>query len=299
MLIVKGIFRLFFSCTLLIVSTTINADVLKVAVASNFAATMTVLAKHFEKKTGNQVKLIFGSTGKHYAQIRNGAPFDAFFAADVRRPVLLEEEGITVPKSRFTYAIGKLVLWSPKENVVDSSGKVLKQGRFRHLAIANPTIAPYGRAAREVLQSLGLWESMKGKIVRGENISQSYQFVNSGNAELGFVAYSQLKFPNQRMNGSYWKVPQALYTPIEQQAVLIKDSEAGRSFLSYIQSKEALMIIKDRGYETRGLLGLGDRSQGKSIWPDSPSIEVKPYTELFTVSINPEFDRHLIEFSDV
>ncbi|GMR06672.1 MAG: molybdate ABC transporter substrate-binding protein [Gammaproteobacteria bacterium] len=249
--IVKNVFRLVFLCALIFASTTISAAVLKVAVASNFATTMTVLAEHFEKKTDHQVKLIFGSTGKHYAQIRNGAPFDAFFAADIKRPKLLEEEGLAVPGSRFTYAIGKLVLWSPEADVVDSSGKVLEQGGFRYLAIANPKFAPYGRAAREVLQSRGLWDGLKGKIVRGENISQSYQFVNSGNAELGFVAYSQLKHPDQRINGSYWKIPQALYTPIEQQAVLIKDSEAGRSFLSYIQSKEALMIINDHGYETR------------------------------------------------
>jgi len=263
--IVKNVFRLVFLCALIFAGTTANGAVLKVAVASNFATTMTTLAEHFEKKTDHRVKLVFGSTGKHYAQIRNGAPFDVFFSADIERPMLLEAEGRTVPESRYTYAIGKLVLWSPENNVVDSSGKVLGQGSFRYLAIANPKLAPYGRAAREVLQSRGLWEGMKGKIVRGENISQSYQFVNSGNAELGFVAYSQLKHPDQRIKGSYWKIPQALYTPIEQQVVLIKDSEAGRSFLSYIQSKEALMIINEHGYETRSLSDLGDRSGGKPL----------------------------------
>lgn len=252
------ILRFFIVLVLMLASEQSLAAELRVAVASNFTRTMTSLIQQFEAKTGQKVKLVFGSTGKHYAQIRNGAPFDAFFAADIKRPKLLEEEGITVPGSRFTYAIGKLMLWSPEVDVVDSSGKVLEQGGFRYLAIANPKLAPYGRAAREVLQSRGLWEGMKGKIVRGENISQSYQFVNSGNAELGFVAYSQLKHPGQRINGSYWKIPQALYTPIEQQAVLIKDSEAGRRFLSYIQSKEALMIINDHGYETRSLSDLGE-----------------------------------------
>ncbi|MEA1890208.1 MAG: molybdate ABC transporter substrate-binding protein [Pseudomonadota bacterium] len=227
------------------------AAVLHVAVASNFTRAITSLIHQFEANTGHKVKLIFGSTGKHYAQIRNGAPYDAFFAADKKRPKQLEDEGLTVPGSRFTYAVGKLVLWSSEENAVDSSGKVLEQGDFRHLAIANPKLAPYGRAAREVLQSRDLWDSMQGKIVRGENIGQSYQFVNSGNAELGFVARSQLKFPGQRINGSHWKIPQALYTPIEQQAVLIKDSKAGRDFLSYMQSPEALMIIKNYGYEIR------------------------------------------------
>ncbi|HEC26975.1 MAG TPA: molybdate ABC transporter substrate-binding protein [Gammaproteobacteria bacterium] len=250
------ILRFFIVSVLMLASEQSLAAELRVAVASNFARTMTGLIQQFEANTGHKVKLVSGSTGKHYAQIRNGAPFDAFFAADIKRPKLLEEEGIAVPGSRFTYAIGKLVLWSPKVDVVDSSGKVLERGNFRYLAIANPKLAPYGRAAREVLQSRGLWDSMKGKIVRGENISQAYQFVNSGNAELGFVAYAQLKHPDQRIKGSYWKIPQALYTPIEQQAVLIKDSEAGRSFLSYIQSKEALMIINDHGYQTRSLAGL-------------------------------------------
>ncbi|MFW2437918.1 MAG: molybdate ABC transporter substrate-binding protein [Arenicellales bacterium] len=245
------ILRFIIVWALIFASTQSMAAELRVAVASNFTRAMTSLIHQFEANTGHKVKLIFGSTGKHYAQIRNGAPFDAFFAADKKRPKLLEEEGLVVPGSRFTYAFGKLVLWSPEEHVVDSSGKVLEQGDFRYLAIANPRLAPYGRAAREVLQSRGLWGDMQGRIVRGENIGQSYQFVISGNAELGFVACSQLKFPEQRINGSYWKIPQALYSPIEQQAVLIKNTEAGRSFLSYIQSKEALKTINDHGYETR------------------------------------------------
>ncbi len=245
------ILRIFIVLVLLLMSVQSRAAELRVAVASNFTRAMMSLVHQFEEKTGNKVNLIFGSTGRHYAQIRNGAPFDAYFAADKKRPKQLEDEGLTVPGSRFTYAVGKLVLWSPEENVVDSSGKVLEQGDFRYLAIANPKLAPYGRAAREVLQSRGLWDSMQGKIVRGENIGQSYQFVNSGNAELGFVACSQLKFPGQRIHGSHWKIPQALYTPIEQQAVLIKDSETGRGFLSYMQSQEALLIIKNFGYEIR------------------------------------------------
>ncbi len=245
------ILRFFIVWVSILASAQSMAAELRVAVASNFTRAMTSLIHQFEANTGHKVKLIFGSTGKHYAQIRNGAPYDAFFAADKKRPRLLAEEGLAVPGSRFTYALGKLVLWSPEEDVVDSSGKVLEQGDFRYLAIANPKLAPYGRAAREVLQSRGLWQGMQGKIVRGENIGQSYQFVISGNAELGFIAYSQLKLPDQRINGSYWKIPQALYTPIEQQAVLIKDTEAGRSFLSYIQSKEALMTINNHGYETR------------------------------------------------
>jgi molybdate transport system substrate-binding protein len=223
---------------------------LRVAVASKFTRAMTSLVQQFETNTGQKVKLVFGSTGKHYAQIRNGAPFDAFFAADIKRPKLLEEEGIAVPASRFSYSLGKLVLWSPKAGYVDSEGKVLSDGNFFHLAIANPKLAPYGRAAKEVLQSRGLWKAMKGKIVRGENIGQAFQFVNSGNAELGFVAYSQIKQPGLSIIGSYWEVPQTLYTPIVQQAVLLKDNEATRAFISYVRSKPALEIIQDYGYHS-------------------------------------------------
>lgn len=222
---------------------------IRVAAASNFARAMISLASDFEENSGHKVKLVFGSTGKHYAQIHNGAPFDVFFAADIKRPRLLEEQGIAIAGSRFTYAKGKLILWSHMPNYVDSEGEVLRHGSFEHLAIANPNLAPYGRAAREVLKYRGLWEEMKQKVVRGENIGQAFQFVSSGNAELGFVAFSQLKNIDEPIAGSYWEVPQSLYTPIEQQAVLLTDNEAGRSFISYIKSKPALKIISNHGYE--------------------------------------------------
>ncbi|UCE75821.1 MAG: molybdate ABC transporter substrate-binding protein [Gammaproteobacteria bacterium] len=242
--------------TLLVAVTTVlvpgqtTADEIRVAVASNFTDAMGAIAERFETGTGHKVTLISGSTGKHYAQIRNGAPFDAFFAADRRRPELLEEEGVALPGTRFTYAVGKLVLWSPERGIVDPEAVVLQRGEFHHLAIANPKLAPYGKAAEEVLQARGLWARLSGRLVRGENIGQAFQFVKSGNAELGFVAYSQLKRPNQPIEGSLWNVPQALYTPIEQQAVLLKDSEAARSLLSFVRSDAALMIIRDYGYET-------------------------------------------------
>jgi molybdate transport system substrate-binding protein len=222
---------------------------IRVAAASNFARAMISLASDFEENSGHKVKLVFGSTGKHYAQIHNGAPFDVFFAADIKRPRLLEEQGIAIAGSRFTYAKGKLILWSHMPNYVDSEGEVLRHGSFEHLAIANPNLAPYGRAAREVLKYHGLWDEMKQKVVRGENIGQAFQFVSSGNAELGFVAFSQLKNIDEPIAGSYWEVPQSLYTPIEQQAVLLTDNEAGRSFISYIKSKPALKIISNHGYE--------------------------------------------------
>jgi len=241
---------LLLSVTMMLVPGQSMAEEIRVAVATNFADAMTSIAKRFEAGTDYKVTPIFGSTGKHYAQISNGAPFDAFFAADVHRPQRLENEGMALPGSRFTYAVGKLLLWSPKAGTVDTEGKVLERGGFRYLAIANPKLAPYGKAAQEVLQTRGLWDSLRRHLVRGENIGQTFQFVNSGNAELGFVAVSQVKHPNQPIAGSFWEVPQALYSPIEQQAVLLKNSEAARAFLVFMRSEEALKIIQDYSYDT-------------------------------------------------
>jgi len=221
-----------------------------VAVASNFADTMKAISERFEASTGHTVTLIVGSTGKHYAQIENGAPFHAFLAADIERPRLLETTGTAVPGSRFTYALGRVILWSPREDYVDSEGKVLEKGTFRHPAIANPKLAPYGRAGQQIMQARGVWEALKATTVRGENIAQAFQFVSSGNAELGFVAYSQVKRPNRPIEGSFWEVPRELYTAIEQQAVLLKDVVAARGLLSFLRTDEALKIIRDHGYDT-------------------------------------------------
>jgi molybdate transport system substrate-binding protein len=225
------------------------AEEIRVAAASNFSDAIGAIARRFEAGTNHKVTLIFGSTGKQYAQIKNGAPFDAFFAADVHRPELLEKERIALPGSRFTYAVGKVVLWSPVTGYVDHEGRVLKQGDFRYLAIANPDLAPYGRAAREVLQARGLWDSLGRRLVRGENIGQAFQFVKSGNAELGFVACSQVTRQGQPIEGSFWEVPQALYTPLRQQAVLLRESAAARAFLAFTRSREALKLIHDYGYD--------------------------------------------------
>lgn len=222
---------------------------LNVAVASNFRTAMGALVASFEEKTGHTVNLAFGSSGKHYAQIRNGAPFDAFFAADTDRPVRLEAEEIALPGSRFTYALGRLVLWSPQPGYVDSAGAVLRNGKFRHLAIANPDLAPYGAAAREALQSLGLWKTLQSRLVRGENIGQAYQFVHSGNAELGFISQSLLAWPGHPARGSWMIVPQDLYAPIEQQAVLLRDSEVARALMAFVRSPEARALIEAYGYE--------------------------------------------------
>jgi molybdate transport system substrate-binding protein len=226
-----------------------DADEVRIAVASNFRPAMTAAAARFEESSGHRIVLIPGSTGKHYAQIVNGAPFDAFFAADSRRPRLLESERRIVPGSRFTYAIGTLVLWSPTESLVDPAGAVLRTATFDHLAIANPELAPYGAAARQVLQALGLWEALAGRLVRGENINQAFQFVVSGNAQLGFVARAQLVNPDRARHGSAWEPPQSLYDPIAQQAVLLRDSPAARAFMSFMRSQEAGALVRRYGYD--------------------------------------------------
>jgi len=224
---------------------------LRIAVATNFNRTATALAHHFEQQSQHAVHLIFGSTGKHYAQITHGAPFEIFFAADERRPALLEKNGLAVSGTRFTYAQGRLVLWSPDARLITSEGDVLTNGDFHKLAIANPRLAPYGFAAREVLQARGLWKKLQSRLVRGENIGQAYQFVRTGNAQLGFIAAAQIftdgKLPD---TGSYWVPPQSLYTPVIQQALLIKDTPKAREFIRFIKSDVARNIIRQHGYDT-------------------------------------------------
>ena len=247
------IFALLFVCQFLI-STHSVANEIRIAVASNFYPTMKAIVEQFELENYesskiNKIVLIPGSSGKHYAQIINGAPFDIFFSADQVRPVLLEEKGIVEYESRFTYALGKIVLWSPTNGFVDSEGQVLYDNNFRFLAIANPKIAPYGIATKETLISMGLWNNMEKKIVRGENIAQAFQFINSGNAELGFVSFSQLMSPNFSLVGSFWEVPKSRYKPIEQQAVLLRDNLLGRNFMEFVQTDKALNIISKFGYD--------------------------------------------------
>ncbi|MBT8052692.1 MAG: molybdate ABC transporter substrate-binding protein [Gammaproteobacteria bacterium] len=224
------------------------ADVVKAATASNFRDAMSQLVSAFEKTSDHTVVPVFGSTGKHFSQIVNGAPFDVFLAADNRRPKVLEQDGLTVPETRFTYAIGQLVLWSPREGYVDADGHILGSGNFRHLAIANPDLAPYGAAAKETLENLGLWQNVNPSVVSGENIGQAFLFVHSGNAELGFVARSQLIGGRASGAGSMWRVPPHLHAPIEQQAVLLRDTAAAREFLSFMRGAEAAAIIRAQGY---------------------------------------------------
>ena len=230
----------------------VQADEVNVAVAANFTAPMNVIAAEFAKDTGHQAKPAFGSTGKFYAQIKNGAPFQVLLSADDETPAKLEKEGLTVAGSRFTYAVGTLVLWSAKPGVVDDKGEVLRKGGFNKLALANPKLAPYGKAAVEVLTGMGLLESLTPKFVQGENIAQTYQFAMTGNAELGFVALSQVMKDGKITSGSAWIVPGKLHTPIRQDAVILasgKGNAAADAMVKYLRTDKAKAIIRSYGYE--------------------------------------------------
>ena len=224
------------------------ADEVRVAVATNFVGAMNALVERFEATSGHTVLVSSGSTGGHYAQIKNGAPFEAFFSADTERPRLLESEGVAVPGTRFLYAVGRVALWSARPGYVDADGKILETGDFLHLAIANPELAPYGAAAREVLMARGLWDRVQPRLVTGQDIGQAYSFVQTGNAELGFVAWAQLKRPNDQVDGSYWLIPDALHQPIEQEAVLLRDVPAARALLEFVKGPEGREIIRSYGY---------------------------------------------------
>ncbi|MCD8503590.1 MAG: molybdate ABC transporter substrate-binding protein [Burkholderiaceae bacterium] len=229
-----------------------HAGEVTVAVASNFTAPMRSIAAEFEKETGHVAKLSFGGTGQFYAQIKNGAPFDVLLAADAKTPAKLESEGIAVPSTRFTYATGKLVLWSKEAGVVDDQGAVLRSDRFNKLAIANPKLAPYGQAAIETIEQLGLSNPLSSKLVEGSNIGQTFQFVSSGNAQLGFIALSQVFADGKLREGSGWVVPSDYYTPIKQDAVLLQsghDNEAAIALLDYLQSNKIKKLIESFGYE--------------------------------------------------
>lgn len=228
-----------------------QADTVSVAVAANFTAPMQKIASAFEADTGHKAELSFGATGKFYAQITHGAPFQVLLSADDTTPARLEREGKAVARSRFTYAIGTLVLWSAQPGYVDAQGAVLKTGDFKHLAIANPKVAPYGAAALQVLDQLGATAAVQPRLVQGENIAQTFQFVATGNAQLGFVALSQVMVDGKLTGGSAWQVPASLHDPIRQDAVLLtpgKDSTAAAALLAYLRGDKARAIIRSYGY---------------------------------------------------
>ncbi|MCD5994124.1 molybdate ABC transporter substrate-binding protein [Pseudomonas sp. CDFA 602] len=228
------------------------ADEVQVAVAANFTAPAQAIAKVFEQDTGHKLVAAFGATGQFYTQIKNGAPFEVFLSADDATPARLEQEGDTIKGSRFTYATGTLALWSAKPGYVDNQGDVLKTGQFEHLSIANPKTAPYGLAATQVLSKLGLSDAIKAKLVEGQSITQAYQFVSTGNAQLGFVALSQIYKDGQLTSGSAWIVPANLHDPIKQDAVILskgKDSVAAKALVDYLKGPKAAAIIKSYGYQ--------------------------------------------------
>ena len=209
---------------------------------------MERLVEVFETRTGHEVLVSYGSTGKHYAQIVNGAPFDSFLAADAERPRLLEKAGVALAGSRFTYARGRLVLWMPNLPGNPDGEAVLLEGNFRFLAIANPRTAPYGVAAEELLSQLGVLDELQPRIVRGENIAQAFAYVESGNADLGLIALSQVIQTSAAETGSAWMVPATYHQPIEQQAVLLRDLPAAGEFMAFLRGDAAAALIVDYGY---------------------------------------------------
>lgn len=238
---------------LLVLALPLRAEELRLAVASNFTAAFQQLAPRFEQATGHRLKPSFGSTGKLYAQIRQGAPFEILLAADDKHGRLLIESGFGVPGSEFIYAVGRLVLWSAQPELVGGSSEILASHRFRRLAIANPLTAPYGAAAIQTLEHLELYDSVRDKLVQGENIAQTLQFTYSGNAELGFIAWAQLKALPAKQQGSFWLVPEDLHEPIRQEATLLRqgeDSQAARAFLDFLQSPQTRALLKEWGYDT-------------------------------------------------
>ena len=230
-----------------------NAEETTIAVASNFTAAANKLIAEFENQSDHKVNLVFGSSGRFFAQIANGAPFDAFLSADQEKPAALLENSLALDSSLFTYAVGTLVLWSTDVNKVDNSAAILSTDSFNKLAIANPRLAPYGVAATEVIQYLGLSEDISGKLVIGENIAQAYQFVATANADIGFVAFSQVLTSGQLSMGSAWIVPEEMYQPIRQDAVLLNRGESNRAasaFLEFLRSDQGQTIIQANGYKT-------------------------------------------------
>ncbi|MGR9107210.1 MAG: molybdate ABC transporter substrate-binding protein [Gammaproteobacteria bacterium] len=244
--------NLILALSALTVSTQLWALEARIAVAANFTGVTQDLGPVFENQTGHKLKFSYGSTGKLYAQIENGAPYDAFLAADTQRPLKAVKEGLALPDTYFIYATGKLLLWSAKNNAFEQGEEYLKTADFARVAIANPKTAPYGLAAQQVMEHIGIRENLQPRLVRGDSISQTFQFVATGNAAIGFVAYSQIKVWKGEP-GTVWDIPSGYYAPIDQAAVLLKPGErnpAASEFLDFLKSEAALKIIQNYGYST-------------------------------------------------
>jgi molybdate transport system substrate-binding protein len=240
-----------FGAVLALTATPALAADTQVAVAANFTEPAKAIAVAFKARTGHTATLSFGASGQFYTQIAHGAPYEVFLSADAERPLKAEQEGLSVPGARFTYAVGRLVLYSKTPGLVDPKGAVLGSGKFEKLAIADPSAAPYGEAAVETMRKLKVYDALAPKIVKGASIAQAYQYVATGNAELGFVALSQVI---DEPGGSRWLVPAADHAPIQQQAVLLRTGEknpAARAFMTFLKSPAAVAIIKRYGYAVR------------------------------------------------
>ncbi|MGZ5007437.1 MAG: molybdate ABC transporter substrate-binding protein [Methylobacter sp.] len=251
-MLLTAILRPAVALTLLLGSQTSWSATVLVAVASNFTKPMTEIAAAFEKATGHSASLSFGSSGKFVSQFENGGPFEVFLSADDKGPTKLEQSGLAVPNTRFTYALGKLVLWSATPGLVDDQGQVLSKGGFKHIALADPKLAPYGVAAVEVMKTQGVFDKLRPLFVQGENIAQTHQFISTGNAELGFVAFSQVIDNGKISGGSGWIIPSNLYKPIRQDAILMKtgaENPAAPALMTFLKSPEALAIIRKYGYD--------------------------------------------------
>ncbi len=234
----------------LLCATSAEAEEVKLAIAANFTDVARILTERFEQQTGHTTKISYGSTGKLYSQIEHGAPFEVFLAADRERPQKAENEGLAVAGSGFVYARGKLVLWSLKRSLFEQGERYLNGSDFRHLAIANPKTAPYGMAAQQVMRHLDILEQIRPKLVQGDSIAQTFQFVATGNADAGFVALAQIK-AWQGKSGTLWEVPGGYYAPIDQAAVLLKQglhNPAANAFLEFLKSNEAKQLIQAHGY---------------------------------------------------
>ncbi len=242
------------ACFSMLIASSVRADEALVAVAANFAGAVAAIGAEFTEDTGHTLKITTGATGKLYAQISEGAPFAILLSADSKTPQKLEQEGKAVTGTRFTYAVGKLTLWSPDAGKIGSDPKVaLRAASTLHIAIANPDLAPYGVAAREALSAMGLWGTIQPKIVMGENIGQTFSLIDSGAAEMGFIATSAIEVPGKEPKGSRFDVPQEMFRPITQDAVLLqagKDNAAARAFIDYLKGAKAKAIAQSFGYDT-------------------------------------------------
>lgn len=229
-----------------------SADEILVAVASNFIKPMQAISQQFTDKTGHKVTLSFGSSGKLMAQIRHGAPFDLFLSADKDKVSHLLDKGLAIAGTEFIYAQGRLVLWSNKANFVDDSGEILKSDKFRYIALADAKLAPYGKAAQQVIDTMNIDKQLKPRVVKGENISQTYQFVRTGNAELGFVALSQVQQHTSKLKGSQWLIPSHYHHTIDQYAVTLnraRNNDVAAEFSRFLKQENSLALIRSFGYD--------------------------------------------------